>query len=205
MYIVFEWVVGTWKSTQSKLLHATLQKKYPTKQVILVREPWGTLIAEAIRTLVQWTEFEEPMHPLTDAYLYAAARAQLIHQTIAPVLADGGIVISDRNVCSSLAYQWYTQWLGIERVRTINEEAVKSCVPEYILFMDLDVELGLSRTFDAHGDKRERKTLDFFQQVYAWYMALFSFAPTKDSIHKVDASGSVEEVEKLILDSISHG
>jgi thymidylate kinase len=57
--------------------------------------------------------------------------------------------------------------LGIERVRTINEEAVKSCVPEYILFMDLDVELGLSRTFDAHGDKRERKTLDFFQQVYA--------------------------------------
>lgn len=109
MYIVLEGVVGTGKSTQAKLLFATLQEKYPDKKILLVREPGGTPIAEAIRTLVQATDFPEPMHALTDAYLYASARAQLIHTVIQPVLEAGGIVISDRNVCSSLAYQGYAQ------------------------------------------------------------------------------------------------
>jgi len=202
MYIVFEWVVGTWKSTQSKLLHAFLQNKYPNKTVELLREPWGTHIAEAIRTLVQWTEFDESMHALTDAYLYAAARAQLLHQKIAPILADGGIVISDRNVCSSLAYQWYTQGLWIDRVWSINKEAVSTLLPDYILFMDLDVEVGLARTFDPEGDKRERKGVDFFTQVYAGYMSLFSFAPLQGLLHKIDASWSVQEVQKTISDLI---
>jgi dTMP kinase len=86
MYIVFEGVVGTGKSTQAKSLLAYLQGKYPEKEVVLVREPGGTAIAESIRTLVQATEFDEEMHALTDAYLYAAARAQLIHTYIKPVL-----------------------------------------------------------------------------------------------------------------------
>ena len=78
MYIVLEGVVGTGKTTQAALLKEKFQQVYPEKDVVLVREPGGTEIAEAIRTLVQATEFEEEMHPLTDAYLYAAARAQLL-------------------------------------------------------------------------------------------------------------------------------
>jgi dTMP kinase len=86
MYIAFEGVVGTGKSTQSKKLLAHLQERYPDKHIELVREPGGTPIAEAIRTLVQGTKFDEQMHALTDAYLYAAARAQLLHGHIKPIL-----------------------------------------------------------------------------------------------------------------------
>ncbi len=109
MYIVLEGVVGTGKSTQSRRLVKALEERYPGKEALLVREPGGGPIAEAIRELVQARTFDEDMHPVTDAYLYAAARAQLIQSTIVPVLANGGIVVSDRNVCSSLAYQGRAQ------------------------------------------------------------------------------------------------
>lgn len=198
MYIVFEWVVGTGKSTQSKRLQTYLQEKFPDKVVHLLREPGGTEIAEAIRTLVQATEFEEEMHPMTDAYLYASARAQLLHGVIKPALDKGDIVISDRNVCSSLAYQWRTQWLGIDKVWEINASAVEWVLPDYTLFMDMDVAMGLARTFDTEGDKRERKKQDFFDKVHAWYEELFSFAPVAETLHRIDAGWTIEEVEQRI-------
>ncbi len=187
MYIVFEWVVGTGKSTQSKKLTDRLRGQFPNRRVELVREPWGTEIAEAIRTLVQGTEFGEEMHPLTDAYLYASARAQLLHGHIKPLLDEGAIVVSDRNVASSLAYQWYTQGLGLDTVRDINRQAVGDLLPDAILFMDLDVEVGLGRTFDADGDKREKKKADFFVRVAEGYRAMSQmddFAPMWEYIAK---------------------
>ncbi|USN56106.1 MAG: hypothetical protein H6765_05480 [Candidatus Peribacteria bacterium] len=86
-----------------------LQSAHPNKHVELVREPGGTEIAETIRRVVQGTRFTEEMHELTDAYLYAAARAQLLHTKVKPILDAGGIVVSDRNFCSSLSYQGYVQ------------------------------------------------------------------------------------------------
>ena len=77
--------------------------------MIWTREPGGTPIAEAIRTCVQGTAFDEAMQPLTDVYLYAAARAQLLGSLIKPALERGAWVVSDRNVCSSLAYQGWAQ------------------------------------------------------------------------------------------------
>ena len=202
MYIVLEGVVWTWKSTQSKLLFEYFQKKYPSKKVLLVREPGWTIIAEAIRTLVQATDFPEAMDPLTDVYLYAAARAQLIHTKIKETIATWWIVISDRNFCSSLAYQWYAQWLWIQRVWDINNEAVKEVLPDYIFFMDIDVANGLARTFDADGDKWERRNQDFFDKVYAWYEALFNFLPLAWIMNRIDASWTIEEVHTLLIENI---
>lgn len=199
MYIVLEWVVWTWKSTQSTLLFKFFQKEYPSKKVLLVREPWGTAIAETIRTLVQATDFTEDMDPLTDVYLYAAARAQLINTSIKETIASWWIVISDRNVCSSLAYQWYAQWLWIQRVRDINYEAVKEVMPDYIFFMDIDVPTGLARTFDADGDKWERRNQDFFDKVYAGYQELFSFPPLEWKMKRLDASWTIDEVHALVV------
>ena len=106
MYIVLEGVVGTGKSTQAKKLADYLSTQYPDREIILTREPGGTEIAEAIRILVQATEFKsEEMSPLTDIYLYASARAQLIESLIKPALNRNAIVISDRSFCSSLTIQ----------------------------------------------------------------------------------------------------
>jgi dTMP kinase len=87
-------------------LHQYLSDKYPGQEVLLVREPGATPIAEAIRKTVQATDFGgEQMHPLADVYLYAAARAQSLHTLVQPALERGAIVISDRSFITSLAYQ----------------------------------------------------------------------------------------------------
>lgn len=194
MYIVFEWVVGTGKSTQSKRLVEYMQHCYPDKHVHLVREPWWTSIAEEIRNLVQWKVFDEHMHALTDIYLYAAARAQLLQTVVRPALAKWSIVIADRSICSSLAYQWWAQWYGIQKVWDINQYALKGCIPDCILWMDMAVEAWCARTFDEQGDKWERMDLWFFHKVYAWYHQLSDFSPLQWRIKRVDAHGSVEDV-----------
>lgn len=125
MYIVFEGIVGSGKTTQSKKLVEFLRNKYPDREVLHVREPGGTPIAEDIRTLAQAKEWDEPMHPVCNAYLYAAARAQSLHTVVEPALKQGKIVVADRSFVTSLAYQGEAQGLGFEKVLAINEEAVK--------------------------------------------------------------------------------
>lgn len=105
MYLVFEGIVGSGKSTQSKRLVEYLRQKYPEREVLHVREPGSTPIAEDIRHLAQGKEWDEVMDPLTNAYLYAAARAQTLRTVVTPALRNGKIVVSDRSFLSSLAYQ----------------------------------------------------------------------------------------------------
>ena len=202
MYICFEWVVGTWKTTQSKRLAVYLQNLYPDKQVVWIREPGGTQIAEAIRKLVQWTVFDEEMDPLTDAYLYASARAQLLQTKVAPVLANDWIIVSDRNFCTSLAYQGFAQWLGQDRVREINKEAVGGLIPDIHLFMEMPIEEGLKRIFDHDGDKRERKKKEFFERAYHWYKNLALFHVTRSSWSPIDATGDEDIVFERIRDRL---
>ncbi len=204
MYIVLEWVVWTWKSTQSKKLAEWFRDQYPEREVIEIREPGGTEIAEAIRVLVQGTEFWEEMSPLTDIYLYASARAQLLESLVRPALERWAIVISDRCFCSSLAIQWVAQGMGMDRVREINQQAVRDTMPDVILFMDLDVDEWLARTFDGDGDKFEKRKAAFSHKIYEWYEMLFGFWPTADLIRRVDASGSVEEVFSNVLSVIQN-
>lgn len=193
MYIALEWVVGVGKSTQTELLTKRLAETYQ-KEVVAVREPWGTQIAQAIRVLVQATDFEEAMQPITDAYLYASARAQLIHGLINPSLEKWSIVISDRCVVSSLTIQWVAQDYWMQRVRDINEVAVCDSLPDIIIFLDLPVKEWILRTFDEQWDKRERKPIEFSKKIYSWYEKCFSFKPIQDRMKRVDASWTVEEV-----------
>jgi len=202
MYIVLEWVVGTGKSTQSKKLAAWFRDQEPEREVIEVREPGGTEIAETIRNVVQAQLFEEEMDPLTDIYLYAAARAQLLEAVVRPALERWAIVISDRSFCSSLSIQWVAQGMGMERAREINKQAVRDTMPDMILFMDLDVDEWLARTFDWAWDKFEKRKAEFSHKIYEWYEMLFEFPPTRDLMRRVDASGSVEEVFENILKEV---
>ena len=203
MYIVFEWTVGTGKSTQSKLLVEQLKSQYPNREVIRVREPGTTPISEAIRTLVQWTDFDEYMHPVCEAYLYSASRCQLGYAIIKPALERGAIVVSDRCFWSSMSYQWYAKWLSIETVWQINKPIVESYLPDLVLFFDMPVEIGLSRTFDGAGDKHELNGKEFFEQAHEWYLTCIADGRFAKKAVSINALGTIEEVSTRILTQVN--
>lgn len=204
-YIVLEWTVWTGKSTQIKNLAKHLETTYPEKELLVTREPGGTPIAEATRTLVQWTEFDnDEMGKTCETYLYAAARAQLIETLIWPALERWAIVLSDRSIVSSLAYQWYAYKYGIERVLDVNRPILLEYFPDCILFLDIDPEVGISRTFDATGDKHERNPLSFFNDLRTWY-AHVSKIPQFSAIRKtIDASWTPQEVEERLNQALQN-
>lgn len=199
MYIVFEWIVWTGKSTQSKKLVSYLQEKYPDKEILHVREPWSTIIAEAIRKLAQGTEFAEAMDPICEAYLYAAARAQLLHSVVKPARDRWAIIISDRSVVSSLAYQWYARWVGMEKVRDINRQAIITAIPDIIFYLESSIEHAIERTFDADWDKFESMGKDFFEKVTEWYHRAWQLPALKKAWKKIDAFGDIEQVFSRII------
>lgn len=200
MYIVFEGIVGSGKSTQSKKLVAFLREKLWEDQIIHVREPGSTPIAEDIRTLAQGKEWEdETMHPLTNAYLYAAARAQTLHTVVKPALESGKIVVSDRSFLSSLAYQWEAQWLGFDTVLSVNTDAIRWILPDLIFYMDIDVETSLSRTFDAVWDKWEKMGADFFRSIARGYDKCGNMDMLRDRFIRIDARWDIDVIFDRII------
>lgn len=203
MYIVFEGMVGSGKSTQSKKLVDFLTEKYEVWKVIHVREPGGTKIAEDIRHLCQAKLWEdEEMHPLTNAYLYAAARSQLLRTVVKPALEEWKIIISDRSFLSSLAYQWEAQWLWFDVILSVNKDAVEGVLPDYIFYMDIDIDTALSRTFDAVGDKWEKMWKVFFESISTGYDKCEKLELLKDRFIRIDANGTQEEIFENILKKI---
>lgn len=130
-----------------------------------MREPGSTGIAEAIRKLAQATQFDELMDPICEAYLYAAARAQLLKTLIKPTVDAGGIVIADRSFVSSLAYQGRARGLGLDKVLAINHAAISDLLPDKVVYLDSEVKHALERTFDPEGDKFEQMGVEFFEKV----------------------------------------
>jgi dTMP kinase len=148
LYIVLEGIVGSGKTTQVRKLVEYFRQS--EKIVTQVREPGSSPIAEDIRHLAQAKSWaDETMHPLTNAYLYAAARAQTLETIVRPALGRGDIVISDRSWLSSCAIQGEAQGLGIERILEINLPIVSGILPDLIIYLDADIDLALARTFDG--------------------------------------------------------
>ena len=204
MYIVFEWIVGSGKSTQSKKLVDFFKTTYPQKEVVHVREPGSTPIAEEIRILAQWKEWEnEAMHPLTNAYLYAAARAQTLHTVVKPALERGTIVVSDRSFLSSCAYQWEAQWLGIETILSVNKNAIEGMLPDIVFYMDIDVTTSLARTFDTVWDKWEKMGKDFFTRIKHGYDKCEKLEIMKNRFIRINANRPIEQIFEDILSKLS--
>lgn len=196
-YIVFEGIVGSGKTTQSKLLVKRLKKEFPDRDVVWTREPGGSEIAGVIRKIVQGTEFEEEMDPICEAYLYASARAQSLRKVVLPVIERGGIVVSDRSYLTSIAYQGAGRGLAYELIMEINKIAVDGINPDKVFFISLDPKTSLSRTRDKAGDKFEKLDVDFFKKALAGY----EFAQKKLAgvWENVDGSGSVEKIHEEIF------
>ena len=178
IFITFEGPDGSGKTTQIRLLREyCLAKGY---DVVLTREPGGTPISEAIRALLLDPAHKE-MDGVTEALLYAASRAQHVAEKIRPALEKGCVVLCDRFMDSSIAYQGYARGLG-DDVRVINEFAVQGTQPDITFLMDLD--------------RLEQEDLSFHNAVYEGYMQLKEIYRSR--FVTVDASRSIEEIAEEI-------
>ena len=189
IFITFEGPDGCGKTTQIKKLARYCEER--GYDVVLSREPGGTAISEKIRNIILDPENLE-MAGTTEALLYAASRAQHVAQLIAPSLAEGKIVLCDRFVDSSMAYQAFARGLG-DGVRVINEFATAGVRPDLTFFLDIDPEMGHSRNVSSgKSDRLELEALDFHRRVYKGYREVAASAPERFRV--IDASGSVEAV-----------
>lgn len=192
LFITLEGPDGSGKSTIIKLLGDYLKDK--GIEFIMTREPGGTLIGEEIRHIVL-DEKNTQMGFETEALLYAAARGQHVHEKILPSLEAGKLVLCERFMLSSLAYQGVGRGLGIEKVKAINDFAIRGIYPDLILFFHVDPELTLERKTGAlGGDRLEQEGNDFHRNVYEGYMELLDMYPK--NIKVIDATKSIKEVLK---------
>ena len=191
-FITFEGGDGSGKSTQIGILRDRLTEA--GYDVVLTREPGGTQISEKIRDLILDPANGE-MDDMTEAMLYAAARAQLVRQLIKPALAEGKVVICDRFVDSSIAYQAYGRGLG-DAVGVINTYAVDDCMPDLTILLKLDPERGSSRIAGREHDRIEQASDEFHRKVYEGYLKLEEMYPER--ILGIDAAGTIQEIAEEI-------
>jgi len=189
--ITIEGLDGAGKSTLAQVLTGELAAR--VEQVQLLREPGGVDVSERIRALVKNPALD--VHPRTEALLYAAARAQLVHERVAPLLDAGALVLLDRFVDSSLAYQGAGRSLGVEQVRAINRFATGALEPDRTLLLRISPAAGRARQRDRAlaPDRLEREDEDFFARIAGAYDELARAEPAR--IRVIDA----EQAPTLVL------
>lgn len=193
LFITIEGPDGAGKTTALNELFPRLEKE-TNRKVIATREPGGVRISEKIRDLILDPNNEE-MDVRTEALLYAAARRQHLIEVIIPALAAGHIVLCDRFVDSSLAYQGAGRRIGIESVAQINEFATEGLQPDFTLYLDIDSDEGLRRiqtSRKAGIDRLETEGLEFHQRVRHAYLKLVEKEPERFSL--IHANQDVQEV-----------
>jgi dTMP kinase len=199
-FITFEGVEGAGKTS---VLHAVRNRLMDLGyEITTTREPGGIPIAEQIRNIILDRKNTE-MEGRTEALLYAAARRQHLIEKVLPDLEKGKIVLCDRFIDSSLAYQGHARGLGMEEVYQMNQFAIQEFMPDITLLFDIDPIKGLKR-ITANKD-RERNRLDletthFHQKVYEGYQKLYHQFP--DRIQTINADQAFEDVTQNALDAI---
>lgn len=195
LFISMEGPDGAGKSTQIELLRGYLADK--GYEIVITREPGGTVISEAIRQLILNREYAE-MCPNTELLLYAAARAQLVNEVIRPALEARKAVICDRFVESSVVYQGIARGMGIDTVYAVNEYALEGLRPQLTFFLDLDAEEGLRRKKkQAELDRMEAAGLEFHQKVAEGYRMLAE--REKERIMRISATLPEEDIHAKIV------
>ena len=192
LFIVFEGVEGSGKSTQSHELHRRLHQA--DVDSILVREPGGTPTAEYVR---DWLIGGHGISPLTELLLFSAARASLIDSVINPALAEGRLVVCDRYIYSTLAYQGYGRAIDMTSINNLNSIATGGLVPDLVVLLDVPQETGFLRKQGGDpSDRFEREGAAFHQRVHNGYRALAKNDPERwlvldGSLNQRDLSDAV--------------
>lgn len=203
IFITLEGPDGSGKTTIANRIVKTLEEK--GFSCVHTREPGGIDIAEQIRNVILDPK-NTSMDPRTEALLYAASRRQHLVEKVFPALKENKIVICERFLDSSLAYQGFGRNLGFDEVLKINEFAIEDCFPDLTIYLDINEEEGLKRIGDrAFKDRLDQESIDFHHRVKQGYDEVLK--RFKDRIVIVDATNSIEEVTNdcvnIILDKIN--
>ncbi len=203
--ISFEGMEGCGKSTQIQRVKDWLEQS--GKEVLVVREPGGTPLGEAIRHLLKHDESGIEMSDETELMLFAASRAELTRKKIIPHLEDGGWVLCDRFLDSTTIYQGRARGLDASVVQQINQFAIKDTYPGLTLVLDLPLERAYERMearkqADDPRDRMEEQSTDFFQTVSDSYRELAELEPERVSL--INADQTPDEVFATIQSTISH-
>lgn len=176
MFITFEGPEGCGKSTHAKRLKTYLEGR--GGQVLLTLEPGGTQLGKEIRSLL--LKPESVLDPTTEVYLFAADRSEHVSKIILPALRDGKIVISDRYVDSTLAYQVGGRQLPEDLVRYLNMISSKGLVPDLTILLDVPVKIGLKRAvLKGEADRFEKELVEFHERVRSMYQTIAKNDPQR--------------------------
>lgn len=198
LFITFEGIDGCGKSTQRDLLAEQLQRR--GFEVVVTREPGGTVIGEDIRRLLV-SDASVHIAPTTEILLYVAARAQHVAELIKPAIEAGRIVISDRYTDSTVAFQGYGRGLDLEMVENLNAFATGGLAPDLTIVVDLDPAMARarlrSRPVGGLLGAFDEQHADFHERMRTGYLTMARSEPSR--IRVVDASGSAEETHSSVM------
>lgn len=194
--ITFEGGEGVGKTTQLRLLREFL--KEVDIDAVFLREPGGNAISEKIRKVILDVDNYD-MTGMCEAMLYSAARAQLVEKVIKPALQDGKLVVCDRFIDSTYAYQGVARGIGADNIDALNKLACGGIAPDLTVFLDLDPQSAFKRKGGADKDDRlEQEGENFHKKVYLGYLQAAEKYPNR--IVKIDSSGNAQEIHGKIID-----
>ena len=196
VFIVFEGGDGVGKSTQIERASKTLSEL--GREVLVTREPGGSTLGQKIRGLLLDSE-PGSVSDRTEALLFAADRADHVATVITPALARGAVVLCDRYVDSSIAYQGVARGLGVEQVAELSSWATDGLLPDLTIVLDLDPEVGLTRAAQASQspDRMEQEPLEFHHSVRNAFLNAAALDPSRYEV--VDASADLETVTQQVM------
>jgi dTMP kinase len=205
MFITFEGIEGSGKTTQVELLTGSLKAK--GYECLATREPGATRIGRGIRDILLDSAHSNIL-PLTELLLYEADRAQHVHDVIKPALAAGKVVVSDRFFDATTVYQGYARGCDLDLIERIHRIVLGGLTPDLTLILDLPVEIGLerawqrihSRSGNLPEDRFEKEALAFHERVRLGYLTLAKNEP--DRFRVIDASGDPETAHKDVLEAV---
>ena len=199
-FITFEGPEGSGKTSVITAIQSFLENE--GYDIMVTREPGGIKIAEEIRNIILNKDNIE-MDAHAEALLFAAARSQHFSEKIAPALQENTIILCDRFIDSSLAYQGHARGLGIDEVYAINKFAIGNHLPQLTIFIDVPPSVGLQRVFSntRKVDRLDLETLAFHEKVYEGYKLLIDMFPER--IKTIDGTQKVEEVTQDAINTIN--
>jgi dTMP kinase len=198
VFITFEGSEGCGKSTQARALHQRLVRR--GIPVVLTHEPGGTALGNRLRYVLK-RRLQDKISPLSELFLFAACRVQIVDEVIRPGLQQDKIVICDRFSDSTMAYQGYGRGLNLETIEQINYLATQDIKPNLTVLLDIPADKGLSRKTSPSKDRFEAEKIVFHRKVRDGYLELAADEPERWLV--IDGTLPPAEISKIVWDGVS--